>query len=88
MAVSTFWSPVFRVLGWNTRSTGEETGAPLLAGNAQFANLSGRLLGAHVVHAGLIVLAAFSISFLVPWNGPGSGSSGRGKLTCPTVWLL
>lgn len=46
-----FWKPVLRMLGWSS-------GAPLLGGNAQFINRSGRLLGAHIAHAGLIMLWA------------------------------
>ncbi|MEO0537481.1 MAG: chlorophyll a/b binding light-harvesting protein [Cyanobacteria bacterium P01_A01_bin.123] len=52
-----FWIPLLRALGWSYRVT-KDTGAPLLAGNNRFKDLSGRLLGAHVAHAGLIVLWA------------------------------
>ncbi|NES87175.1 MAG: chlorophyll a/b binding light-harvesting protein [Moorea sp. SIO2B7] len=52
-----FWNPLMRSLGWSFEAT-SEAGAPLLAGNIRFKNLSGRLLGAHVAHAGLIVLWA------------------------------
>jgi photosystem II CP43 chlorophyll apoprotein len=58
MTTSLFWTPVFRALGWVPNSDNQESGAPLLAGNSRFTDLSGRLLGAHVAHAGLIVLWA------------------------------
>ena len=56
MTVSIFWKPAFQALGWSPGD--RQSGAPLLAGNYRFINLSGRLLGAHVAHAGLIVLWA------------------------------
>jgi photosystem II CP43 chlorophyll apoprotein len=64
-----FWQPVLRSLGWT--SDPQESGAPLLAGNARLLNFSGRLLGAHIAHAGLIVLWAgamtlFELSHLNP----------------------
>ena len=55
--IGIFWTPFLRTLGWAFEET-PEVGAPLLAGNIRFKDLSGRLLGAHVAHAGLIVLWA------------------------------
>ncbi|MEM9772019.1 MAG: chlorophyll a/b binding light-harvesting protein, partial [Cyanobacteria bacterium P01_D01_bin.73] len=64
MAKPLLWTPVFRTLGWlPKRSKGQEADNPqsspsLLGGNIRFVDLSGQLLGAHVAHAGLIVLWA------------------------------
>jgi photosystem II CP43 chlorophyll apoprotein len=57
MTVSIVWQPVFRALGWSFEPV-QTSGAPLLEGNARFIDASGKLLGAHVAHAGLIILWA------------------------------
>ena len=57
MTQGIFWTPLMRSLGWSYETT-PEVGAPLVAGNIRFKDLSGRLLGAHVAHAGLIVFWA------------------------------
>ncbi|MEO0408827.1 MAG: chlorophyll a/b binding light-harvesting protein [Cyanobacteria bacterium P01_A01_bin.135] len=61
MTNGTFWTPAMRSLGWSFETIPEE-GAPLLAGNIRFKDLSGRLLGAHVAHAGLIVFWAWAMT--------------------------
>ncbi|MEM8779134.1 MAG: chlorophyll a/b binding light-harvesting protein, partial [Cyanobacteria bacterium P01_G01_bin.49] len=59
MTKALFWNPVMRSLGWTTNAPESSTsGAPLLGGNMRLLDLSGRLLGAHVAHAGLIVFWA------------------------------
>ncbi|NCJ08389.1 chlorophyll a/b binding light-harvesting protein [Synechococcales cyanobacterium C] len=62
MSVSTFWPPVFRALGWSASVEASESGVPLLTGNLRLTDLSGRLLGAHIAHAGLIILWAGSMA--------------------------
>lgn len=53
---SIFWKPLMRSLGWSANT--QTSGAPLLSGNIRFIDLSGRLLGAHIAHTGLIMLWA------------------------------
>ncbi|ERN42300.1 chlorophyll a/b binding light-harvesting protein [Rubidibacter lacunae KORDI 51-2] len=57
MSNGTFWTPLMRSLGW-FYETEPGVDIPLLSGNARLTDLSGRLLGAHIAHAGLIVFWA------------------------------
>lgn len=57
--MTTLLKPMLQAMGLTMNdSDSEQTTIPWLAGNARLTDLSGRLLGAHVAHAGLIVLWA------------------------------
>ncbi len=51
-----------------TTATNDNLQIPWRAGNARLVNLSGKLLGAHVAHAGLIVLWAGAITLFEVGN--------------------
>jgi photosystem II CP43 chlorophyll apoprotein len=56
-----------------TNKTIESTGFAWWAGNARLINLSGKLLGAHVAHSGLMVfwcgaMTLFEVSHFIPEN--------------------
>lgn len=58
--------------------------APWWAGNFRLTNLSGRLLGAHVVHAGLIVLWAGAMTlFELEHFNPAKPMSEQGLILLP-----
>ncbi|MGD1907144.1 MAG: chlorophyll a/b binding light-harvesting protein [Leptolyngbyaceae cyanobacterium] len=88
MANGIFWTPLLRSLGWSFSSNAQE-GAPLLAGNIRFQNLSGRLLGAHVAHAGLIVLWAGAMTlFELSRFDPSLPMAGQNLILLPHLAAL
>ena len=53
-----WWSPLIRALGWNKHNKSSSSESSILGGNMRFLDKSGKLLGAHIAHAGLIVFWA------------------------------
>ncbi|MGD1918549.1 MAG: Photosystem II reaction center protein, partial [Pleurocapsa sp.] len=65
------------------------TGYAWWAGNARFINLSGRFLGAHVAHAGLIAFwAGGMLLFEVAHYDPGQPMFRQGCLLMPHIATL
>ena len=66
-----------------------DTSIPWRAGNARLVDLSGRLLGAHVAHAGLIVLWAGAITlFEVARFDPALPMYNQGLIVLPNLARL